>query len=486
MWGYDSSHRILPTSVGQGRRLGWAMVTDPSTVTAGRTYLVGNSRLTVRSGNITASRAEVIVSSDDDDLSMGGGVSRAIGMAGSWHDIRDQVARALASRQPLVGDVVVTSAPGLTARFVFHAVTISYRRQHGQANLIRDAVVRQLVTRALDLATRLECRSIAFPLLATGVASLDARESAIQMIEGIASHLVTSNTALEVEVYLFQEDFWHRDHAILPVFENVIATRDGYALSPEAGATRLSWWETSAGAPHDEVLLPDDGTLPEGRRQQSVLRTLRWLDERRAELETEHVSLLVGTVPANQARLVHLEDQLARLKRWRERFGREASGRSPESVDSRAVFVSSTYVDLRDHRNAVRQEITDMGLNFIGMEGFLPGPSAPADVMLDHLRRSRYYLGIIGWRYGSRDPDTGKSYTQFEYEHANALGLPVFVFMASEHMPVLPSALDEDDGGMRVRQFRNQLRNDHIVAEFSDTADLKRLVRQVLATYATA
>ena len=381
---------------------------------------------------------------------------------------------------------MVTPAPGLDSRFIFHAVTISYRRRYGQASLIRDAVVRQLVTRSLDMATRLECRSIAFPLLATGAARLDVRESAIQMIEGIVSHLVISGAKLEVEVYLFEQDFWHSEGAILPLFENAIASRDGYALAPEAGATRLSWWESSGGAASDEGPAPDDGTLPEGRRQRSVLRTLRWLDERRAELETEHVGLLVGTLPPSETRLRQLEDQLARLKNWRSRFGREVAGRPTHSIDNRSIFVSSTFVDLQEHRRAVREEVSEMGLTFVGMEGFMPGPSAPADVMLDHLRRSHVYLGIIGWRYGSRDPDTGKSYTQFEYEHANALGMPVYVLMASDNMPILPSSLDDDDGGMLVRQFRKQLRADHIVAEFSDKDGLKRLVRQVLATYATA
>ena len=55
------------------------------------------------------------------------------------------------------------------------------------------------------------------------------------------------------------------------------------------------------------------------------------------------------------------------------------------------------------------QKVTDMGLTFTGMEG-VPSPSAPTDVMVDHPRGSRYYLGTIR-RYGLRDPDIGTSYT---------------------------------------------------------------------------
>ncbi len=47
-----------------------------------RTYEVGKSRITVLFGDITSSAAKVLVSSDDYLLSMSGGVSAAIRMAG--------------------------------------------------------------------------------------------------------------------------------------------------------------------------------------------------------------------------------------------------------------------------------------------------------------------------------------------------------------------------------------------------------------------
>ena len=43
-----------------------------------RQYIFNKSKLTVRFGNILESQSEVIVSSDDCYMSMGGGVSRAI------------------------------------------------------------------------------------------------------------------------------------------------------------------------------------------------------------------------------------------------------------------------------------------------------------------------------------------------------------------------------------------------------------------------
>lgn len=47
-----------------------------------RQYIFNNSTLTVKFGNILDTKAEVIVSSDDCYITLGGGVSRAILMAG--------------------------------------------------------------------------------------------------------------------------------------------------------------------------------------------------------------------------------------------------------------------------------------------------------------------------------------------------------------------------------------------------------------------
>jgi O-acetyl-ADP-ribose deacetylase (regulator of RNase III) len=85
-----------------------------------RSYILGPSRLSLRFGDLLTSPAEVLVSSDDYHLTMGGGVSAAIRAAagsGLLVDAQKSIPRRL-------GDVVVTSAGLLTARYVFHVITI--------------------------------------------------------------------------------------------------------------------------------------------------------------------------------------------------------------------------------------------------------------------------------------------------------------------------------------------------------------------------
>lgn len=85
-----------------------------------RTYRFGQSSLTLEFGDITSSDAEILVSSDDYMLTMGGGVSAAIRRAGGEAIILDASKKIPAE----LGDVVVTTAGALPAKHVFHAITI--------------------------------------------------------------------------------------------------------------------------------------------------------------------------------------------------------------------------------------------------------------------------------------------------------------------------------------------------------------------------
>ena len=91
-----------------------------------RAYKFNESTLTVRFGNIIETRAEVIVSSDDCYVSMGGGVSRAILKEGGLcikSDAQKMVPVPL-------GDVVVTTAGSLEhQKYVYHCITIDKKRR---------------------------------------------------------------------------------------------------------------------------------------------------------------------------------------------------------------------------------------------------------------------------------------------------------------------------------------------------------------------
>lgn len=146
-----------------------------------RTYKFGASRLTLEFGDITASKAQALVSSDDYYLTMGGGVSAAIRKAGGNAIVQDASKKVPAT----LGDVVVTTAGTLRADYIFHAVTIG----PGAEEMSAEAVINQTTRRCLNLLDSLNLNSIAFPAIGAGNAGFSYEDAAIQMAEVIAEHL---------------------------------------------------------------------------------------------------------------------------------------------------------------------------------------------------------------------------------------------------------------------------------------------------------
>lgn len=160
-----------------------------------RAYKFNDSYLTLTFGDITTSDAEVLVSSDDYKLTMGGGVSRAICQAGG-----NAIAIDTAKMTPAVlGDVVVTTAGTLPARYIFHAVTIG----PSATSMTRSQVLQKATRRWLQLLEAFGLQSIAFPAIGAGTASFPYEEVAAQMSEVIADDLLKRNRPVKILLYLY-------------------------------------------------------------------------------------------------------------------------------------------------------------------------------------------------------------------------------------------------------------------------------------------
>lgn len=165
-----------------------------------RQYEFGKSRLVLTFSDILTSTAEVLVSSDDYRLSMGGGISRAILAAAGSSLALD--ARKCGERK--AGDVVVTSAGALSARYVFHVITIGPEGR-AESDFNARELVKRATARCLDLLPPLGVSSIAFPALGTGTAGFSVEDSASATAEIIAQYLNKLEVQLDVSVYLYSQ-----------------------------------------------------------------------------------------------------------------------------------------------------------------------------------------------------------------------------------------------------------------------------------------
>jgi O-acetyl-ADP-ribose deacetylase (regulator of RNase III) len=147
-------------------------------------YLINYKIFRVIYGDITQQQVEVLVSSDDNLLSMGGEVSSAIAAAGG-----EEIGQHARKLLPLgLGDVVVTTAGQLSAKYVFHAVTIDFSR----AQRANEDSVRAATLRCMELADALQLRTIAFPALATGVGGFPFESAAEVMTRAVGEYLMGS------------------------------------------------------------------------------------------------------------------------------------------------------------------------------------------------------------------------------------------------------------------------------------------------------
>jgi hypothetical protein len=96
------------------------------------------------------------------------------------------------------------------------------------------------------------------------------------------------------------------------------------------------------------------------------------------------------------------------------------------------VFVSSTFSDLREERQAAVEAILKAGHIPAGMELFTAGSKSQLDVIKQWIKESDVYVLLLGARYGSIEPNSGLSYTEVEFDYARELGLPFFAIVLND------------------------------------------------------
>ncbi|MFP9114882.1 DUF4062 domain-containing protein [Flavobacterium sp. RHBU_3] len=151
------------------------------------------------------------------------------------------------------------------------------------------------------------------------------------------------------------------------------------------------------------------------------------------------------------------------------------------------VFVSSTYIDLKEERQAAVEAILSAGHIPAGMELFSAGDESQMTVIKRWIDESDVYLLILGGRYGSVEPTSGKSYTHLEYEYAIEQGKPLFAVVINQ--PALDQKVKangmtviEQDSPHLLKEFKSQVLS-NLVKFFDDKKDIKLAVHETLSEF---
>jgi hypothetical protein len=152
------------------------------------------------------------------------------------------------------------------------------------------------------------------------------------------------------------------------------------------------------------------------------------------------------------------------------------------------VFVSSTYADLKEERQAAVEAILSAGHIPAGMELFAAGDKSQMEVIKRWIDESDVFLLILGGRYGSIEPTEGKSYIQLEYEYAQERKKPFFAvvidedYLRKERVKERGADVLETDNAKQLKAFRAEVLT-KIVRLWRSPLEIKLAIHETVADF---
>ena len=150
-----------------------------------------NTRISIAQGDITEFQGDAIVNAANNRLILRAGVAGAIARRGG-PTIQEECNRHGPIR---VGQAAITGSGDLATRYVIHAAAM------GDEPATRQSIEGS-TRHSLQLAAEAGVKTIAFPILASGVAGFSLEDAARIMMASIHAFLVTVETEME-EIKLY-------------------------------------------------------------------------------------------------------------------------------------------------------------------------------------------------------------------------------------------------------------------------------------------
>lgn len=149
------------------------------------------------------------------------------------------------------------------------------------------------------------------------------------------------------------------------------------------------------------------------------------------------------------------------------------------------IFISSTFLDLKEERQVCVQAILKAGHIPAGMELFTAGDKSQLEVIKRWIDDSDICVLILGSRYGTLEPESKISYTEFEYRYAIDQGKTVFALVQSESakdikVKLMGASAVETANVEKFVKFRDFVHS-KMCEFFDDNKDLKYLVSQTIS-----
>jgi hypothetical protein len=146
------------------------------------------------------------------------------------------------------------------------------------------------------------------------------------------------------------------------------------------------------------------------------------------------------------------------------------------SKDVKKVMISSTALDLPEHRDLVKDACLRQGMFPVMMEHL---PAADADAIAESLRMVNevdIYLGIFAYRYGYIPKGHNISITEMEYNRAVERGILRLIFLMHKKHPLTSEDVETGEGAAKIKVLRARLETERVVNFFKSPAELQAQV----------
>jgi hypothetical protein len=150
------------------------------------------------------------------------------------------------------------------------------------------------------------------------------------------------------------------------------------------------------------------------------------------------------------------------------------------------IYISSTFEDLKDYREAVYRALRRDRHDVIAMEDYVAQDQRPLQKCLEDVASCNIYIGIFAWRYGfipvdEKDNPEGLSITELEYRKAKEKDIPCLIFLLDENKDwplrsidgTAQSGIKSDDN---INRLRNEFQEYYVISFFKNPDQLAGLV----------
>ena len=150
------------------------------------------------------------------------------------------------------------------------------------------------------------------------------------------------------------------------------------------------------------------------------------------------------------------------------------------------IYISSTFEDLKDYREAAYDALRKIRQDAIAMEDYIAQDQRPLQKCLDDVASCNIYIGIFAWRYGfipldEKDNPENLSITELEYRKAKEKGIPCIIFLLDEGEAWPPAFMDgmpksNIKSSENIIRLRNYFKNEYLASFFKNKDELSTKV----------